>query len=76
MLYEGDDEIDHKKDTSKANDAQIEIKFDETYYANIYDEVSPCGLGIIRADKTPFSLRRLYTSKETILMPYMKKCTE
>lgn len=77
MFYEGADmEIKHQTDTSIHYANQVEIKFDETYYANIYDEDSPVGLCIIRPTQTPFSLRRINASNETVLAPYMKKCNE
>lgn len=77
MLYEGFDiDISHHKDTSKAYAALVEINFNETYYANLYDEDSPCGLGIIRAYKESFGLRNLRKAKETVLVPFMKKSIE
>ena len=77
MLYEGADiDIEPKKDTSKANAARVEINFNETYYANLYDNDAPCGLCVVRPYKENFTLRKLRKAKETVLIPYMKKCSE
>lgn len=74
MLYEGSDTgLRHDVDTSKANASLVEINFDETYYACLYDENSLSGLAIVRPDKKKFGLRTLEASAETILIPYMKK---
>lgn len=77
MLYEGEDiEIEHKNDNSEFNASQVEIKFNETYYANLYDEDAPCGLCIVRPYKEKFTLKQLSRANETVLIPYMKKCSE
>lgn len=77
MLYEGADiDIEPKRDTSKANATRVEINFNETYYANLYDDDAPCGLCIVRPYKENFTLRKLRRAKETVLIPYMKKCSE
>lgn len=77
MLYEGEDiEIEHKNDNSEFNASQVEIKFNETYYANLYDEDAPCGLCIVRPYKEKFTLKQLSRANETVLIPYMKKCNE
>ena len=77
MLYEGKDiEIEHKNDNSEFNASQVEIKFNETYYANLYDEDAPCGLCIVRPYKEKFTLKQLSRANETVLIPYMKKCSE
>ena len=77
MLYEGEDiEIEHKNDNSEFNASQVEIKFNETYYANLYNEDAPCGLCIVRPYKEKFTLKQLSRANETVLIPYMKKCSE
>ena len=76
MLYEGDSTVKHEVDTSKANAALVEINFDETYYACLYDDDAPCGLCIVRPDKKKFTLRSLEASDETVIIPYMKKYAE
>ncbi len=78
MLYEGDvdNTISYREDNSKANASKIEVKFNETYYANLYDDDAPCGLCIVRPYKESFTLRNLSKAKETVLIPYMKKCSE
>lgn len=76
MLYEGDSPIGHDVDTSKANASLVEINFNETYYACLYDNDSPCGLCIVRPNKKKFTLRKLEASDETVIIPYMKKYAE
>ena len=76
MLYEGDSSINHDVDTSQANASLVEITFNESYYACLYDEDSPSGLCIVRPNKKKFTLRKLEASEETILIPYMKKYAE
>ena len=76
MYYEGvDNEIEHDEDTSKITAEQTEIIFSETYYANLYDEESSCGLCVVRPNQQSISLRRIYANEETVLIPYMKKAT-
>ena len=78
MLYEGgtDNTISYREDNSKANASKIEVKFNETYYANLYDNDAPCGLCIVRPYKESFTLKTLNKAKESVLIPYMKKCSE
>ena len=78
MLYEGDADntISYRRDNSKANASRVEVKFNETYYANLYDDDAPCGLCIVRPYKESFTLRNLSKAKETVFIPYMKKCSE
>lgn len=76
MLYEGDSSINHEPDMSKYNASMVEINFEETYYACLYDEDSPCGLCIVRPNRKKFTLRSLEASDETVLIPYMKKYAE
>ena len=76
MYYDGDAIINHDVDTSRVYAEQVEIQFADTYYANLYDENSTCGLCIARPYQEPFSLRSIYASKETVLIPYMKSATE
>ena len=83
MLYEGDatDEDDENKlpydtDKSLANAVRVELSFNESYYACLYDDDSPCGLAICRPNKQSFTLRTLVKSKETVLIPYMKNYSE
>lgn len=76
MCHEGNTEPSWDVDYSIINANNITIMFDETYYANLYDEIAPIGLCVIRPLKTPFTLRELSASKETVLAPYMKKCKE
>ena len=76
MYYEGDAILNHDVDTSRVYAEQVEIHFADTYYANLYDEKSSCGLCIARPYQEPFSLRSIYASKETVLIPYMKTATE
>lgn len=79
MLYEGDSEdnkIGHDVDTSLVNASKVELTFNETYYACLYDDDSPCGLAVFRPNKQPFTLRTLTKSNETVLIPYMKTYAE
>lgn len=76
MLHEGDSQVGHDIDTTKANASQAEISFDETYYACLFNDDSPAGLAIARPNKKKFSLRKLEASDETVLIPYMKKYAE
>lgn len=76
MYYDGDAIINHDIDTSRVYAEQVEVQFADTYYANIYNDKSNCGLCIGRPYQEPFSLRSLYASNETVLIPYMKNCKE
>ena len=76
MYYTGDAELKHDIDTSRVFAEQVEIHFADTYYANLYDEKSSCGLCVARPYQEPFSLRSIYASNETVLIPYMKTATE
>jgi len=82
MLYEGDSEDEETNqqgydiDRSLANATRVELSFNETYYACLYDDDSPTGLAIARPNKQSFTLRNLTKSKETILIPYMKDYSE
>lgn len=76
MYYDGDAIINHDIDTSRVYAEQVEVQFADTYYANIYNDKSNCGLCIGRPYQEPFSLRKLTASKETVLIPYMKNCKE
>ena len=76
MYYEGDSVINHDVDTSLLYAEQVEVVFDETYYANIYNEKDSYGLCIIRPSQHKFSLRSIYADKETVFVPYMKKASE
>ena len=83
MLYEGDSDDGENEnnqsydiDRSLANAVATEIAFNETYYACLYDDDSPCGLAICRPNKQSFTLRSLTRSKETVLIPYMKNYSE
>ena len=76
MYYEGDSIINHDVDTSLLYAEQVEVRFNETYYANLYNENDSYGLCIIRPSQHAFSLKSIYADKETVFVPYMKKCTE
>lgn len=83
MLYEGDssdedneNQLPYDIDRSLANATRVELSFDETYYACLYDDDAPCGLAICRPNKQPFTLRSLTKSNETVLIPYMKNYAE
>ena len=76
MYYDGDAILNHDVDTSRAFAEQVTINFADTYFANIYDENSSCGLCIARPYQEPFTLTSLKASSETVLIPYMKKSTE
>ena len=76
MYYDGDAIINHDIDTSRVYAEQVEVQFADTYYANIYNDKSNCGLCIGRPYQEPFSLRKLTASNETVLIPYMKNCKE
>ena len=76
MCYEGDSEPNWNIDTSMKYANDVEVLFDETYYANIYFEDSPVGLCVIRPTQEPFALNTLKASAETVLAPYMKKSKE
>jgi len=76
MCHEGDSEPNWDIDTSIRNANKVQITFDETYYANLYNEDSPVGLCIIRPNQNPLTLRNISASDETVLAPYMKKANE
>ena len=76
MCHDGDSEPNWNVDTSIRNANKVQITFDETYYANLYNEYSPLGLCIIRPNQNPLTLRNISASDETVLAPYMKKATE
>ena len=76
MYYEGDSIINHDIDTSLLYAEQVEINFNETYYANLYNENDSYGLCIIRPSQHAFSLKSIYADKETVFVPYMKKAGE
>ena len=76
MYYQGDSIINHTNDTSLVNAEKVEVQFNETYYANLYNESDPFGLCIVRPYQHKFSLRTLYADKETVFIPYMKKATD
>ncbi len=76
MYYDGDAIINHDIDTSRLYAEQVEVQFADTYFANIYNEKSDCGLCIARPNQEPFTLTSLKASSETVLIPYMKKATE
>lgn len=76
MYYDGDAILNHDIDTSRVYAEQVEVQFADTYTANIYNDKSNCGLCIGRPYQEPFSLRSLYASNETVLIPYMKSCKE
>lgn len=76
MYYDGDAILNHDIDTSRVYAEQVEVQFADTYYANIYNDKSNCGLCIGRPYQEPFSLRKLTASNETVLIPYMKSCKE
>ena len=76
MYYDGDSIINHDIDTSLLYAEQVEVNFDETYYANLYNEADSYGLCIIRPSQHNFSLKSIYADKETVFVPYMKKCSE
>ena len=76
MCHDGDSEPNWNVDTSIRNANKVQITFDETYYANLYNEDSPVGLCIIRPNQNPLTLRNISASDETVLAPYMKKANE
>ena len=76
MYYEGDAVINYDVDTSRVYAEQVEVHFADTYFANLYNEKDSGGLCIARPYQEPFSLRSIYASKETVLIPYMKKCAQ
>ena len=76
MVYDGDAIINHDVDTSRVYANQVQVLFTDTYYAELYDDDAPCGLGIIRPNQKSFSLRTLTKDTETVLVPFMKKCSE
>ena len=76
MYYEGDSQINYDVDTSRLYAEQVEIHFADTYFANLYNENESVGLCIARPYQEPFSLRSIYASNETVLIPYMKKCSQ
>lgn len=76
MYYDGDAILNHDIDTSRLYAEQVTINFADTYFANIYNEKSDCGLCIARPYQEPFTLTTLSASKETVLIPYMKNATE
>ena len=76
MYYEGDSVINHQEDTSLVNAEKVEVLFNETYYANFYNENDKVGLSIIRPSQHKLTLRTIYGDKETVFVPYMKKATD
>ena len=76
MCHDGDSEPNWNVDTSIRNANKVQITFDETYYANLYNEDSPVGLCVIRPNQNPLTLRNISASDETVLAPYMKKANE
>lgn len=76
MYYDGDAILNHDVDTSRVFAEQVQVQFADTYFANIYNEKSDCGLCIARPYQEPFTLTTLSASSETVLIPYMKKATE
>ena len=77
MYYEGKDmSINHDVDTSTEYANRVDIVFNETYYANLYDDDDSYGLSVIRPNQQIISLRKIYASEETVLVPYMKKSSE
>lgn len=76
MYYEGDSELNHDIDTSIKYAEQVDIRFNETYYANLYNEDDSYGLCIIRPNQHHISLKTIYADKETVFAPYMKKSAE
>lgn len=76
MYYEGDAILNHETDTSRIYAEEVEIHFADTYFANIYNEKDNAGLCVARPYQEPFSLRSIYASKETVLIPYMKRAAE
>ena len=76
MYYDSDVLLSHEVDTSRAYAEQVEILFDKTYYANIYNEDSDCGLCIIRPNQNKIGLRHIYANDETVFVPYMKRHNE
>ena len=76
MYYDGDAILNHDVDTSRAFAEQVTINFADTYFANIYDENSSCGLCIARPYQEPFTLTSLKASSETVLKKKKKKSTE
>ena len=76
MYYEGDAVINYDVDTSRVYAEQVEVHFADTYFANLYNDKDSGGLCIARPYQEPFSLRSIYASNETVLIPYMKKCAQ
>ena len=76
MYYQGDSIINYDIDNSKAYAEKVEIFFSETYFANIFNDLDPFGLCIIRPSQHKFSLVNIYADTETVFAPYMKKCKE
>ena len=76
MYYGGDSVINYDIDNSKAYAEQVEILFNETYFANIYNDNENIGLCIIRPSQHKFSLTNIYADAETVFAPYMRKCQE
>lgn len=76
MYYEGDAVINYDVDTSRVYAEQVEVHFADTYFANLYNDKDSGGLCIARPYQEPFSLRSIYASNETVLIPYMKKCSQ
>ncbi len=72
MLYEGDSIIGYDKDISKTNARNVPVNFNETYYACLYNEDDNYGLAVYRMGKESFTLNKLTSAKETVLVPYMK----
>lgn len=76
MYYDGKDiDIAYDTDISQITAERTEIYFGETYYANLYNDDDEYGLCIVRPSKEQISLRRIYASDETVLIPYTKKAT-
>lgn len=76
MAYDGDAELNWDIDRGRENARKVKINFDETYYANLYFDKDPIGLSIIRPNQMPFTLQSISASEETVLAPYMKKCSQ
>ena len=77
MYYEGDNlELKHENDTSLLYAEQVDIRFSETYYANLYNEDDICGLCVMRPNQNHIGLRYIYANDETVFAPYMKKSSE
>ena len=62
--------------SSLVNAEKVEVLFNETYYANFYNENDKVGLSIIRPSQHKLTLRTIYGDKETVFVPYMKKATD